>query len=88
MRFTEDMSIYDALQAHPRARDVFVAHGMGCVACMASTMESIAGGAEMHGVDAAVIVDDLNRLSDETDPEADEGGGEQAGAPAGQGIGP
>lgn len=65
MRFTEDMSIYDALQAHPKARDVFVAHGMGCIACMASTMESIAGGAAMHGVDARVILDDLNALPEE-----------------------
>lgn len=62
MRFTEEMSIYEALQAHPKARDVFVAHGMGCIACMASTMESIAGGAAMHGVDAKVILDDLNAL--------------------------
>jgi len=65
MRFTEDMSIYDALQAHPKAREVFVAHGMGCIACMASTMETIAGGAEMHGVDAKIIVDELNKLVDE-----------------------
>ena len=67
MRFTEDMSIYDALQAHPKARDVFVAHGMGCIACMASTMESIAGGASMHGVDIKVVMEELNALSE---PEA------------------
>lgn len=64
MLFSQDMSIYDALQAHPKAREVFVAHGMGCTACMASQMESIAGGAEMHGVDPKVIVAELNRLAE------------------------
>lgn len=65
MRFRKDMSIYDALLAHPRARDVFVAHGMGCVACMASTTETIANGAEMHGVQAEALIDELNRMADE-----------------------
>lgn len=62
MRFTQDMSIYEALQAHPRAREVFVAHGMGCSACMASTAETIANGARMHGVEADALIDELNRL--------------------------
>jgi len=60
--FTKDMSIYEALQAHPQARDVFVQHGMGCISCMGATMESIENGAAMHGIDPAGIVEDLNKL--------------------------
>lgn len=60
--FTKDMAILDALQADPRARDVFVAHGMGCIGCLGATLESIENGAKMHGIDPAAIVDDLNRL--------------------------
>jgi hybrid cluster-associated redox disulfide protein len=61
--FTRDMSMLDALQADPRARDVFAAHGMGCVGCMGVSMESIEDGAKMHGIDPEIVVSELNRLS-------------------------
>ena len=54
----------EALQADPRARDVFVAYGMGCAGCMGVSMESIEDGAKMHGLDPATIVAELNRLVD------------------------
>ena len=60
--FTKDMSILDALQADPRAREVFAAHGMGCIGCMGTTYESIEAGARMHGLDPDALVRDLNRL--------------------------
>lgn len=53
----------EALQADPRARDVFAAHGMGCVGCMGVSMESIEDGAKMHGIDPEVVLSELNRLS-------------------------
>lgn len=62
MQFTKGMSIQEALEAHPKAREVFVDHGMGCIDCMASTLESIELGANMHGVDAEALVKDLNEL--------------------------
>lgn len=62
MTFTKEMSIYEALQAHPQARDVFMHHGMGCISCMGATMESIENGAVMHGIDPEGIVADLNQL--------------------------
>ena len=52
----------EALQADPRARDVFASHGMGCVGCMGASMESIEEGARMHGVDPEVVLSELNRL--------------------------
>jgi hybrid cluster-associated redox disulfide protein len=57
------MSMLEALQADPRARDVFAAHGMGCVGCMGVSMESIEDGAKMHGIDPEVVLSELNRLS-------------------------
>ena len=62
MIFTKDMSLMEALQADPRARDVFAAHGMGCVGCMGVSMESIEDGARMHGIDPDVVLADLNKL--------------------------
>ena len=56
------MSILEAIQADPRARDVFAAFGMGCTGCMGVSMESIEDGAKMHGIDPKAVLDDLNKL--------------------------
>ena len=60
--FTKDMSMMEALQADPRAKDVFAAHGMGCIGCMGVSMESIDDGAKMHGIDPNLVVAELNKL--------------------------
>jgi hybrid cluster-associated redox disulfide protein len=57
------MSMMEALQADPRARDVFAAHGMGCVGCMGVSVESIEDGARMHGIDPEAVLADLNKLA-------------------------
>ena len=61
--FTKDMSMMEALQADPRAKDVFAAHGMGCIGCMGVSMESIEDGAKMHGISADMVVAELNKLA-------------------------
>ena len=53
----------EALQADPRAKDVFAAHGMGCIGCMGVSMESIEDGAKMHGIDPEVVLSELNGLA-------------------------
>jgi hybrid cluster-associated redox disulfide protein len=68
--FTKDMSMMEALQADPRAKDVFAAYGMGCIGCMGVSMESIEDGAKMHGVDPNTVVADLNRLQPIEEPQA------------------
>lgn len=60
--FTKDMSMMEALQADPRAKDVFAAYGMGCIGCMGVSMESIEDGAKMHGIDPNAVVTELNKL--------------------------
>lgn len=65
VRITKDTTILEALQAHPRSREVFLKHGLGCIACMGATMESIESGARMHGMEPDELVDDLNRLVEE-----------------------
>jgi hybrid cluster-associated redox disulfide protein len=69
--FTKDMSILDALQADPRAREIFAAHGMGCIGCMGATLESIEAGAKMHGLDTAALLRDLNALGPLPDDEGE-----------------
>lgn len=66
MHFTKGMSILEALQTHPQAREVFIKHGMGCIGCMGATLESIENGAQMHGINADAIVEDLNKLAEKS----------------------
>ncbi|HHW14209.1 MAG TPA: DUF1858 domain-containing protein [Firmicutes bacterium] len=62
MAVTKDTTIIEALQMHPKAREVFVRHGLGCIGCMGAAMESIENGARMHGVDPEAVVRELNKL--------------------------
>ncbi|MHB0975891.1 MAG: DUF1858 domain-containing protein [Candidatus Aquicultorales bacterium] len=64
MQFTKEMSIQDALLAHPKAREVFERFGMPCLDCMASDYESIDAGASMHDLDVDALVTELNKLTD------------------------
>jgi hybrid cluster-associated redox disulfide protein len=68
-RFSKQMSILEALEAHADAREVFARWGMGCSLCIGAQLESIESGAIMHAVDPDEIVADLNRLSDPAAPD-------------------
>jgi hybrid cluster-associated redox disulfide protein len=62
-RFTKDMSIFQALEAHPSAREVFERHGMACCLCIGAQSESIEAGAILHQVDPDMVVAELNVLA-------------------------
>ena len=61
-QITKEMSIEEAINAHPKAVEVFNQYHMGCFTCMGATAESIASGAQMHGVDVDELLGDLNAL--------------------------
>jgi hybrid cluster-associated redox disulfide protein len=63
-RFRKDMSIFEALEEAPGAREVFESHGMACCLCIGAQSETIEAGAILHQVDPDVVVEELNRLSD------------------------
>jgi len=60
--FTKDMSIFQALEADPRARGVFESHGMSCCLCIGAQSETIEAGSILHQVDPDVVVAELNGL--------------------------
>lgn len=60
--FTKEMSILDALQTHPKAREIFKKHGMGCLGCMGAMAESVEAGAHMHDIDLEALLVELNKL--------------------------
>ncbi len=63
VRFVKEMSILEALEADPGAREVFERHGMACCLCIGAMSESVEAGAIMHQVEPAVVLEELNRLS-------------------------
>ncbi len=62
MRFTKDMSIFEALAADPAVRDVFARHGMACPVCLGAQSGTIETGAILHQIDPESVVAELNRL--------------------------
>ena len=58
---TKDTRIGELLQAYPKAADVFAEHGLGCIACLGASMETIEEGALMHGLDTDAIVEEINK---------------------------
>jgi hybrid cluster-associated redox disulfide protein len=58
---TKDTRIADLLQSHPETADVFSAHHLGCFVCMGAALETVEEGALMHGLEADVIVSELNK---------------------------
>ncbi|GAB4274476.1 MAG: hypothetical protein Kow0056_02820 [Coriobacteriia bacterium] len=77
MPFTEQMTVRDALLAHPEAIHVFESHGLHCAVCMVSDSETIGEVAASHPeIDTDAILADLNAL--ETDSSTRTGAGGDA----------
>lgn len=57
---TKETGIIEIVQKHPQTMEVFKAHGMGCLGCMAAKFENIEQGAVAHGIDINKLVADLN----------------------------
>lgn len=60
MKITKEMSIREAIEAHPEIAPVFIQHGMGCLGCAIASFESIEEGALAHGIDVDALIADLN----------------------------
>ena len=65
VRYSKEMSIFEALEADAEARAVFESHGMSCCLCIGAQSETIEAGAILHQVDPDLVVGELNRLAGE-----------------------
>lgn len=62
-RINKDMPIGDVIKLHPEATKIIEKYfGGGCFTCPGIKMESISFGSMMHGKQADVIVDEINKL--------------------------
>ncbi len=62
MAFTKDMLIGDVIRQNPETIGVLMSHGMGCVGCPSSQMESLEEAAMVHGLDLEKLMSSLNEL--------------------------
>ena len=60
MKITKDMKIADVLKRHPSTKKVLAKRIPSCVTCGGASVEDIARGAKMHGIDPDVLVEELN----------------------------
>ncbi len=61
MKITRETLISDALKINPKAAEVLMAHGMGCLGCPSSQMESLEQAAEIHGIELEGLLEALNK---------------------------
>lgn len=58
---TKDTNILEAVQNYPVIREVFEKFGLGCVGCMIASGESLGEGISAHGLDADVVIAEINK---------------------------
>lgn len=59
-KITRDMPIGTVVKTHPETVPVFFKHGLHCIGCHVAAYESIADGAQVHGIDVDALMNDLN----------------------------
>lgn len=58
---TKDMLIAQIIRTKPDAAEILMKHGMGCIGCPSSQMETLEQAAMVHGMDVEVLLTDLNK---------------------------
>ena len=59
-RVTEDMILRDVLLLDEGTAPIFMRHGMHCLFCPSASGESIKDACAVHGIEAKMLVDELN----------------------------
>ena len=53
--------IGEALKLNPKAAEILMSKGLGCIGCPSSQMESLEEAAQIHGIDVNELLKDLNK---------------------------
>jgi len=57
---TKEMPIGEVVERYPQTIEVFLRHGLMCVGCAVARFENVEQGAVAHGIDAELLMRDLN----------------------------
>lgn len=61
MKITENTLIGEVLRMNPKAAEILMKQGMGCIGCPSSQMESLGQAADVHGIELQALIDELNK---------------------------
>lgn len=61
MEITKEMLIGEVIRKKPKAIEILMSFGMGCVGCPSSQMESLEEAAMVHGLDLNKLMEALNK---------------------------
>jgi hybrid cluster-associated redox disulfide protein len=59
-KVTKDMMICDILDVQPHLEEIFISHGMNCVGCPGSNLETLEEAAAGHGVNLEKLLKEVN----------------------------
>lgn len=62
MIFTKDMTIAEMITANPDVVPILLNAGMHCIGCPSAMGETIEEAAMVHGIDAEMLLEDINEL--------------------------
>lgn len=62
---TKDMKVTEAIETDRRCAIVFQRYGMGCIHCLAASVETIEQAAQTHGLNVDELLDALNKQIEE-----------------------
>ncbi len=62
MKITKEMTIGEVIRSNPKAAQILMGFGMGCVGCPSAQMETLEEAAQVHGMDIDKMIDTLNQL--------------------------
>ncbi len=61
MQISKDTLISEILQINPKAAEILMRYGMGCLGCPSSQMESLEQAAMIHGIELESLLKELNQ---------------------------
>ncbi|CAM3068259.1 DUF1858 domain-containing protein [Streptobacillus ratti] len=62
IRVHEDMNIDEVVEKYPIVSHILMRYGLGCSGCIISSAETIGEGIELHGLDADIILEEINMI--------------------------
>ncbi|MGL4253556.1 MAG: DUF1858 domain-containing protein [Fusobacteriaceae bacterium] len=58
---TKDTIIGNIIEMNPKAVEILMSYGMGCIGCPSSQMETLEQACEIHGLNLAEVLEKLNQ---------------------------
>ena len=58
---TKDTVIGKIIEMNPKAVEIFMSYGMGCIGCPSAQMETLEQACEIHGLNLLEVLEKLNQ---------------------------